>query len=173
MSAEKEKDLSSRWKTTVDGILTRVRKRARGYLIAGFIVYGGGSTVILIVVPDKSFALLLQMFLFQLCVLYFAVDQVFQCIRGSFEVMLENTRETMPVFDQMNSAAESLTKMSDEAQDGRAKWVTDWKKFFREEMDKLREDIRAEKGRVEGELGDALEEGEREAEQIRHGSKNT
>lgn len=166
MSDGKQK-IAERWESTLQGILDGVRKRARIFLIVGFLVYGGGTGVILVLIPDKAFALVLQMFLFQLCVMYFGVDQVFQCIRGSFETMIENSRETMPVFDRMSNAAEGLMKATDEAKTGEADWVKRLERLFREEMRKLRQEIKGKRESTEDDLEKALEEGEAEAAKIR------
>ena len=166
MSDGKQK-IAERWESTLQGILDRVRKRARIFLIVGFLVYGGGTGVILFLIPDKAFALVLQMFLFQLCVMYFGVDQVFQCIRGSFETMIENSRATMPVFERMSNAASGLTKATDEARTGEADWVKRLERLFREEMRKLRQEIKGKAESAENELDEALKDGEAEAEKIR------
>jgi len=106
------------WNARVEKILGGVRRQARQLLTIGYAVYGGGSMVILALVPDRGLALVLQMFLFQLCIMYFGVDRMFVCLRGSMLVGFENARDTVPVFSRLAVVAERLAKAADDYEAG-------------------------------------------------------
>jgi len=132
---------SADWDARVEKILAGVRRQARQLLSVGMAVYGGGSVVILLTVPDRGLALVLQMFLFQLCVMYFGVDRMYVCLRGSMLVGLENARETVPVFSRLADAADRITRAADDYEAGRgpvARAIADLKG----EISGLRADIR-------------------------------
>lgn len=103
------------WDKKLNRILADVSARALKLFAAGLLVYGGGTGVILTMVGDRSLALVLQMFLFQLCVMYFGVLEMYKCLRGAFLTNLEVSRDTMPVFDRLASVAEKLEAKSADA----------------------------------------------------------
>lgn len=110
-----EQQRKAGWDEKLNGILADVSGRAMKLFATGLVVYGGGTAVILTLVADRSLALVLQMFLFQLCVMYFGVLEMYKCLRGAFLTNLEVSRDTMPVFDRLASVAEKIEAKSADA----------------------------------------------------------
>jgi hypothetical protein len=106
-------DAKSKWGARVAGILARVRKRALIYLVLAYIIYGGGSFIILKFVPERGLALCVQMLLFQVLLIYFSIVEMYTALRGTFEAGLEAQGETVPVFEKLNESAEKIGKLVD------------------------------------------------------------
>lgn len=96
------------WDVRVKNILSAVSRRATILMILGYVVYGGGSTALLIYVKDKGLATVLVMFFFQLMVIYFGTQVMFPAIQGAFRVGIEANRDSVPLFEQLASAVHRL-----------------------------------------------------------------
>lgn len=96
------------WDVRVQTILKSVRRRAMCLMLLGYLVYGGGSAVILYAVRDKALATVLVMYFFQLLVLYFGTREMFPAIQGAFRVGIEANRDSVPLFEQLAGAVHRL-----------------------------------------------------------------
>lgn len=94
----------------VNAILKSVRRRATVLMLLGYVIYGGGSAVILYFIKDKGFATVLVMYFFQLMVLYFGTREMYPAIQGAFRTSLEATRDSVPVFEKLAEAVEGLNQ---------------------------------------------------------------
>lgn len=131
------------WDVFVREAMKSIRKRSRIIFTLGIVVYGGGTGAILVYIPDKGLALVLQMFLFQLCVVYMAVLEIFPCIRGAFTVTLESSERSIPVFEDLGRSARSLEKKAEEYR-GRD-IVAEMKEEVRAGIREIKEELRPKK----------------------------
>jgi hypothetical protein len=74
----------------------------------GYVVYGGGTALMLIFIPDKALATVLVMFFFQLMVLYFGTKEMYPAIQGAFRTALEANRDSVPLFESLAAGVNRL-----------------------------------------------------------------
>lgn len=86
------------WGRRVGEILVRVRRRAVKLTLLGICVYVGGTVAIELLVSHEGLRQGLREMLFPICMIYMAVLEMYPCVRGGFEVQLEASRQTVPVF---------------------------------------------------------------------------
>lgn len=96
------------WDVRVQAILKSVRRRGTILMVLGYVVYGGGSTLLLTFVADKALATVLVMFFFQLLVLYFGTREMYPAIQGAFRTALEANRDSVPLFESLASSVNRL-----------------------------------------------------------------
>lgn len=78
-------------------------------LTLGYIVYVGGSVLILKFVPDEQKAFIYQMILFQCLVMFMAVYKIYPKISMSTSTLIESSRDTMPVFENLEETMKKAT----------------------------------------------------------------
>ena len=100
------------WDIFVEEMLRGVCQRGRRLFVVGVVVYGGGTAAILSLVPNSALALALQMILFQMCVMYAAMMEMYPCIRGAFLTSLEGSNRSVPAMERMGEAADRLTAIA-------------------------------------------------------------
>lgn len=96
------------WDLRVEAILKSVRRRGTILMTLGYVVYGGGTFLLLTFVKDKAFATVLVMFFFQLMVLYFGTKEMYPAIQGAFRTALEANRDSVPLFESLADFAKKL-----------------------------------------------------------------
>ena len=134
----------------------KLRQMARGtfiesliLLILGYIVYVGGSYLILKFVPDEQKAFIYQMILFQCLVMFMAVYKIYPKISMSTATLIESSRDTTPVFEDMARTASNIDQMMNGEGDP-PKFVTK----LEEKVDKATLDIKEEGRKIRIELSD-------------------
>lgn len=96
----------AKWDKDVAAILGKVQTRANIYMWLGYVVYGMGSVLIMILMRNQAaLATAVVMFFFQLCVIYFGTRVIFPNIAGAFQVGLLANRNSMPAFIRLAQVA--------------------------------------------------------------------
>jgi hypothetical protein len=96
------------WDERVARIQARVDRQVRWLLFLGFTVYAGGSLAVLYFTKDRTLAMVLQMLLFQILVIYMSVGKVFRRIEGQFQISMAANRDMVPVFEDLASVAKKV-----------------------------------------------------------------
>jgi len=102
-----EAEVRMPWSQKVDRVMTQVRARAFRLMVAGYVVYGGGTAAIILAMGDKPLTGYLIMFLFQLIVLYFGTREMYTNFACALRITLEANEEMMPTFQKIADLVES------------------------------------------------------------------
>lgn len=94
----------------VEGVLKRLKRRAKIYQWLGFSVYIGGSVGLVALIPNPQVALVFQMLLFQCIIIYIFThnEGIFTAMRGAFEVGLIANRQMIPAMEKFGEVLEKL-----------------------------------------------------------------
>lgn len=118
------------WDERVEKLLSEVNRQAAKLFWIGIAVYGGGTVLIFLLFLlflqdiDLFIATFAQMFLFQLCIMYFGVRKMYTCLRGSFVVGLEGQRDSIPVFTEARDSIDDFNRaLKDEHHPVLARWT--------------------------------------------------
>jgi hypothetical protein len=99
------------WRTRINVTLSGVRKEAWAYFLLGMFAYAGVGLGCYFTIKNSSLVGVAIMGFFQFMVIFFATLKIYPCIRGGFLVGLEQTYETIPVFDRMSESINRLDKL--------------------------------------------------------------
>lgn len=174
-------------------IPTRAEQKTRSRRIWGmcicfslFVLVSMGGTLLILVIQDQEIHRIVAFstVTFQVIIGMFATGfttPLFLEQRLNFILSvemgrrgLEATNQMTGVLDKMDKAIDQRLVRVDRLLDGAEKFEKadhPLIKVFRDEMQKLRQEIREKKAETENELGEALDEGERAAAEIEQGGK--